>query len=204
MEKDVRLLGERITSDAFVGVGKSGCIYLHTYLHTHIHIYLYINIYITFTCVDLEVHPKVAGIAEGLAAVFTLVGFHSHMSHKVQVELSGSDKGLGAHATLEFLLPHVTLSFDPWVIIRVSVTAVPACAAFVVHLSRGGSVAGPRRRGGAGGSVGEFLILVGVLLLLRLLLLWLLLLLLTVVLLLWAVVVLRLIMVVVAVMAAQV
>lgn len=150
---------------------------------------------------DLEVHPKVAGIAEGLAAVFTLVGFHSHMSHKVQVELSGSDKGLGAHATLEFLLPHVTLSFDPWVIIRVSVTAVPACAAFVVRLSRGGSVAGPRRRGGAGGSVGEFLILVGVLLLL---LLWLLLLLLTVVLLLWAVVVLRLIMVVVAVMAAQV
>lgn len=180
-------------------------IYIHIYIHIYIYIDIYINIYITFTCVDLEVHPKVAGIAEGLAAVFTLVGFHSHMSHKVQVELSGSDKGLGAHATLEFLLPHVTLSFDPWVIIRVSVTAVPACAAFVVRLSRGGSVAGPRRRGGAGGSVGEFLILVGVLLLLRLLLLWLLLLLLlTVVLLLWAVVVLRLIMVVVAVMAAQV
>lgn len=123
---------------------------------------------------NLEVHPEVAGIAEGLAAVFTLVGFHSHMPHEVHIELSGSYKTPGAHAALIFLLPHVPLAFCSGVI-RVSTTIAPTAAAVVVsvRLPRGVVVAGPWGRGRAGGSVGQFLLLVSVLLwLLFLLLLW--------------------------------
>lgn len=35
------------------------------------------------TGVNFEVHPEVAGITEGLAAVLTLVRLHTHMTHEV-------------------------------------------------------------------------------------------------------------------------
>lgn len=49
--------------------------------HTHIR-----------TCVNFEVHPEVAGITEGLTAVFTLVRFHPHVPHEVHIELSDCDE----------------------------------------------------------------------------------------------------------------
>lgn len=131
------------------------------------------------TCVNLEVHPEVAGIAEGLTAVFTLVRFHPHVPHEVHVELGGCDKSAGTHAALEFLLPHMALTFSSGrSTIRVSIIAVPAAAAAVVItvcLSRSVGVAGPWGRGGARGPIGQFLFLVSVLLLWCLLLLLLLL-----------------------------
>lgn len=54
---------------------------------------------------NLEVHSEVAGVAEGLATVFTLMRLHPHMPHKVHVELSGSDECPGTHAAFEFPLP---------------------------------------------------------------------------------------------------
>lgn len=152
------------------------------------------------TCVNLDVHPEVAGITEGLTAVLTLVRLHPHVSHEVHVELSDCDECPGTHAAFILLLTHVTMTFppdgDP---VRVSVRAPPAVIA--VCLSRVG-VAGPRGGGGgARGAVRQFLFLVALLLLLRLrLLLWLLLL--NVVLLWWAVAVRRLVVAVVAVDAA--
>lgn len=50
-------------------------------------------------------HPQVAGVAEGLAAVFTLVRFHADVTHEVNVELGGGDESPGAHAALVLLLP---------------------------------------------------------------------------------------------------
>lgn len=38
-------------------------------------------------------HPEVAGVAERLAAVFTLVRLHPHVSHEVHIELGGGDEG---------------------------------------------------------------------------------------------------------------
>lgn len=98
---------------------------------------------------NLEVHPEVAGIAEGLAAVFTLVGFHSHMSHEVHIELCGSYETPGTHAALIFLLPHMPLAFCSGVI-RVSTTiALAAAVVASVRLPRGVAVAGPWGRGRA-------------------------------------------------------
>lgn len=163
------------------------------------------------TCVNLEVHPEVAGITEGLTAVFTLVRFHPHMPHEVHIEFSGCDKGPGTHAALELLLTYMTLTFRSGSnIIRGSITAAPGVAVISVCLSSSVSVAGPWGRGGAQGPIGQLLFLVSVLLLLWLLLLllllllwWLLLLLPRVVLLRWAVAVWRLVMAVVTVMAAK-
>lgn len=103
---------------------------------------------VLLTCVNLEVHPEVAGIAEGLAAVFTLVGFHSYVPHEVHIELSGSYESPGTHAALEFLLPHMALAFCSGVI-RVSTTVAPAAAVVSVCLPRGVVVAGPWGRGRA-------------------------------------------------------
>ena len=97
-----------------------------------------------FTCVNLEVHPEVAWITEGLAAVFTLVRFHPHMPHEVHIELGGCNESTGAHAALEFLLPHMALTFcSGGNVIRVSITAASAAAVVTVCLSCSGSVAGP-------------------------------------------------------------
>lgn len=92
-------------------------------------------------------HPEVAGITEGLTAVFTLVRFHSHVSHEVHIKLSDCDECPGAHAALVLLLTHVTLTFstdsDP---VRASVGAPPT--AITVCLSCV-DLAGPRGGGGA-------------------------------------------------------
>lgn len=104
---------------------------------------------------NLEVHPEVAGVAEGLTAEFTLVRFHPHVPHEVHIQLSGCDESPGAHAALEFLLPYVTLTFcSGGHIIRVSITAAPAAAivavvVVTVCLSCSVGVAGPGGRGGA-------------------------------------------------------
>lgn len=154
------------------------------------------------TCVNLDVHPEVAGITEGLTAVLTLVRLHPHVPHEVHVELSDCDECPGTHAAFILLLTHVTVTFppdgDP---VSVFVRAPPAVIA--VCLSRVG-VAGPRGGGGgARGAVRQFLFLVALLLLLLLRLRLLLrLLLLNVVLLWWAVAVRRLVVAVVAVDAA--
>lgn len=105
---------------------------------------------VLLTCVNLEVHPEVAGIAEGLTTVFTLVRFHPHVPHEVHIEFSGCDKSPGTHAALEFLLPYMTLTFrSGGNVIRVSIAAAPAAAAIVICLSCSMGVAGPRGRGGA-------------------------------------------------------
>ena len=104
-----------------------------------------------YTCVNLEVHPEVAGIAEGLTAVLTLVRFHPYVPHEVHVELGGCDESPGAHVTLEFLLPYVALSFcSGGTGVRVSAAVTPAAAAAVVvvvvvvaRLSCSMTVAGP-------------------------------------------------------------
>lgn len=101
---------------------------------------------------NLEVHPEVAGVAEGLTAVFTLVRFHPYVPHEMHVELGGCDKSPGTHATLVFLLPYVTLAFGSGgnvIIIRVSITAVPAAVVITVCLSCSVGVTGPWGRGGA-------------------------------------------------------
>ena len=103
---------------------------------------------------NLEVHPEVAGVAEGLTAELTLVRFHPHVPHEVHIELRGCDESPGAHAAFEFLLPHMTLTFcSGGHIIRVSITAAPVVAAAVVVvtvcLSCSVGVAGPWGRGGA-------------------------------------------------------
>lgn len=105
---------------------------------------------VLLTCVNLEVHPEVAGIAEGLTAVLTLVRFHPHVPHEVHIELSGRDKSPGTHAALEFLLSYVTLTFcSGGNIIRVSITAAPATVVFTVCLSCSVGMAGPRGGRGA-------------------------------------------------------
>lgn len=96
---------------------------------------------------NLEVHPEVTGIAEGLTAVVTLVRLHPHVPHEVHIELSDGDECPRTHAAFILLLSHVTVAFppdgDP---VRVSIRAPPAV--ITVCLSRMG-MAGPRRRGGA-------------------------------------------------------
>lgn len=160
---------------------------------------------------NLEVHPEVTGVAEGLTAIFTLVRFHPHMPHEVHIEFSGCDKGPGTHAALELLLTYMTLTFRSGShIIRVSTIASPGAVVISVCLSSGVCVTGPWGRGGAQGPISQLLFLVSVLLLLRLLLLLLLLLLLwrllllpRVILLRWAVAMWRLVMAVVTVVAAK-
>lgn len=68
---------------------------------------------------NLQVHPEVAGIAEGLAAVLALMRLHPNVTHEVHVELGGRDKGPGAHAALELLLAPVTQTFGPSVCVYV-------------------------------------------------------------------------------------
>lgn len=58
-------------------------------------------------------HPEVAGVAEGLTAVFTLVRLHPHVPHKVHIELSDCDEGPRTHAAFILLLTHVSVSFPP-------------------------------------------------------------------------------------------
>lgn len=153
------------------------------------------------TCVNLEMHPEVARITEGLAAVFTLVRLHPHMPHKVHIELRGCNKCPGTHAALELLLTNMTLTFcSGSSVIRVSITATPAAAAVIaVCLPSSVAMAWPRGRGGARGAIGQFFFLVS-----GLLRLWLLLLLMLRVLLRrGAVAVWRLVMAVVTVMAVK-
>lgn len=64
------------------------------------------------SCVNLEVHPEVAGITEGLAAVLTFMRFHPYMPHEVNIQFSGCAKSPGTHAALELLLPHMALAFS--------------------------------------------------------------------------------------------
>lgn len=71
--------------------------------HTHIR-----------TCVNFEVHPEVAGITEGLTAVFTLVRFHPHVPHEVHIKLCDCDECPGTHAAFILLLTHMTMSFSPY------------------------------------------------------------------------------------------
>lgn len=96
---------------------------------------------------NFEVHPEVAGITEGLTAVFTLVRFHPHVSHEVHIELSDCDECPGTHAAFILLLTHMTVSFspdsDPG---GIYISARPDVV--TVRLSCMG-VAGPRGRGGA-------------------------------------------------------
>lgn len=79
------------------------------------HQYLAVYIICTYirTRVNFEVHPEVAGITEGLTAVFTLVRFHPHMPHEVHIELSDCDECPGAHAAFILLLTRVTMPFSP-------------------------------------------------------------------------------------------
>lgn len=91
------------------------------------------------TCVDPEVHAQVTGVTEGLAAVFTLVWLHAHVTHEVDVELGGGGEGPGAHAALKPPLP------------RVAVTGSVRVGAGEAVVMR---VAGPGGRGGARGPIG--------------------------------------------------
>lgn len=52
------------------------------------------------TCVYLEVGPQVAGVTKSLATEITLVGLHTHVTHKVDVKFGRRDEGLGAHGAL--------------------------------------------------------------------------------------------------------
>lgn len=127
---------------------------------------------------NLQVHPEVAGVAEGFATVLALVRFHPHMAHEVHLEFSGCNERPSTHAAFEFLLPHVALTFCPGGnVIRVSITAAPAAGTGVsVCLPCSRIVTGPRGRGGARGFICQLLFLVrvllGLLLLLLLLLSW--------------------------------
>lgn len=86
---------------------------------------------------NLEVHPEVAGITEGFAAVFTLVRFHPYVPHEVHIELRGCNESPGTHVTLELLLPYMALSFrSGGTVVRASVSATPAVAAAVVVIAR--------------------------------------------------------------------
>ena len=124
------------------------------------------------TCVNLEMHPEVAGITECLAAVFTLVRLHPHMPHKVNIELCGCDKCPGTHAALELLLTNMTLTFcSGSSVTRVSITATPAAAVIAVCLPCSVAMAWPWGRGGARGAIGQLFFLVSGLLRLWLLLL---------------------------------
>ena len=51
------------------------------------------NVHQCPTCVDLEVCAQVAGVAEGLAAVFTLVSLHPHVAHEMHLELGAGGEG---------------------------------------------------------------------------------------------------------------
>lgn len=138
-------------------------------------------------------HPEVAGITEGLTAVFTLVRFHPHVPHEVHVELCGCEESAGTHATFEFLLPYMTLTFrSGGTVVGVSITVGPATVVVTVCLPCTRGVAGPWRGGGARGPSSQLLFLVSVLLLLRVLLLR------------WTVAVWRLVMAVVTVMTIKV
>lgn len=96
-------------------------------------------------------HPEITGVAEGFAAVFTLVRFHSNVSHEVHVELCGRDEGLGTHAALKLLLSHMALTFrSGGAICSVSRTVRSTIVVVtVIWLSCSMRVTGPRGRGGA-------------------------------------------------------
>lgn len=55
---------------------------------------------IRLTCMYLEVGPQVAGITKSLATEITLVGLHTHVTHKVDMKFGRRDKSLGAHWAL--------------------------------------------------------------------------------------------------------
>lgn len=52
---------------------------------------------VLLTCMYLEVSPQVAGITKSLATEITLVGLHTHVTHKVDMKFGRRDKSLGAH-----------------------------------------------------------------------------------------------------------
>lgn len=88
-------------------------------------------------------HPEVARVAEGFAAVAALVRPHTHVAHEVHVEFSGGCERPRAHAALKLPLSAVTLSVSA------------AAAGLTVSLS----LALPRRRRGAtGGLAGQLLL----------------------------------------------
>ena len=64
------------------------------------------NVHQCPTCVDLEVCAQVAGVAEGLAAVFTLVSLHPHVAHEMHLELGAGGEG-SCSAALELPGPGV-------------------------------------------------------------------------------------------------
>lgn len=45
----------------------------------------------------LEVGSQVAGITKSLTTEITLVGFHTHVTHEVDMKFGRRDKGLGTH-----------------------------------------------------------------------------------------------------------
>lgn len=79
-------------------------------------------------------HPEVAGITEGLAAVLTLMGLHPNVPHEVHIKLGGCDKGTRTHAALEFLLAPVTQTFGPSVCIFAGVCAISDSVVAVVFV----------------------------------------------------------------------
>lgn len=62
---------------------------------------------------NLQVHPEVARITKGFAAVLTLMGLHPNVTHEVHIKFGGRDKGARAHTALELLLTPVTQTFCP-------------------------------------------------------------------------------------------
>lgn len=99
---------------------------------------------VLLTCVDTEMHAQVTRVAEGLAAVFTLVWLHPHMTHEMDVELSGGGEGSGTHAALKSSLS------------RVAMTTSGGIGAGGVGVSKAAvmGVAGPGGGGGAGCPIG--------------------------------------------------
>lgn len=100
------------------------------------------------TCVDLEVCAQVAGVAEGLAAVFTLVSLHPHVAHEMHLELGAGGEG-SCSAALELPGPGVA---------AVSVAGDGSSSGCGVSVDIGQvaalGVAGPRGGGGARCPVG--------------------------------------------------
>lgn len=101
---------------------------------------------VLLTCVNLQVHSKVAWITKGLTAVFTLMRFHPHVPHKVHIEFSSGYKCPGAHVAHELLFSlSLALSFRRSItcdVIAVVLSAVPIIIGRLHCIVR---VARPRR-----------------------------------------------------------